>query len=167
MFLKNALELLKESDIYREWSKEHRHCEVSYAFTTVTATEYADWQIGYYNPNDESISTFIVTSGNITKEHSDQIFKDPDGKVHFLDFKKVNLSEERVFEIVDEELKKKYKHEQVTKTILLLQTIDEFGTIWNVTVISTLFNAINIKIDAHDGTIKHSAISNLLTYGKK
>jgi hypothetical protein len=41
--------------------------------------------------------------------------------------------------------------------IILLQNLPEHGQIWNITIVTTTFSVINIKIDSKNGTvIKHS-----------
>jgi hypothetical protein len=65
-----------------------------------------------------------------------------------------------VQEIADELQKKEYKSSQPFKKIFILQNLDQWGQVWNVTFITTDFKTLNIKINAENGKVlSHKLIS--------
>ena len=60
--------------------------------------------------------------------------------------------------------KKKYKAEVPIKALVLIQNDKDFGTVWNITVITMQFNTLNIKIDADTGKVVDENMTNILHY---
>jgi hypothetical protein len=73
-----------------------------------------------------------------------------------LDIDKLKISRSDASSACDEVIKENYKHETLNKAIFLLQNLPEFGEVWNITIITSSFSVINIKIDAITGNVvKH------------
>lgn len=137
--LKNIYSELIKSSLFLDWNKKHKKAFLSGAFLQ------EEWQLDFYDPEKEIVGSFY--KGKVIE---DKLFKKPETIVKELDLEKVKLDLEEAFIIINESLKKTGEKEQ-TK-IVLLQVIEDITT-WNITIISSLFNIINFKIDAETGTI--------------
>ena len=124
---------------YLEWMGEHSSAFLSGAFLQ------EDWQLDFYDPSKEVVGSFF--RGGLTE---DRMFKRPDEDVHELKLKDVKVDLEDAFKVIKESLSKKGEQEQ--KRIVILQN-NQGKDIWNITIISTLFNIINFKIDAVNGEL--------------
>jgi hypothetical protein len=65
-----------------------------------------------------------------------------------------------------EVVKDNYPAHLLSKAIVLLQKLPEFGQIWNITVITHTFNVINIKIDAESSKVIKHGMESLLGWKK-
>ena len=68
--------------------------------------------------------------------------------------------------IADKLKREKYKNETLTKKIIILQNLKEFGHIWNLTFLTSSFKTLNIKIDANSGKILKKKLASLITFTK-
>lgn len=165
MEIKQALEKLQESNEFKKWRDENKEDFMSYAFCQIDKDEGA-WQIGYHNKTEDKITTFIVD--NEIKIIADQeIFKKPEAVVNKLDLDKVKLSFSEIMEKVSDFQKKEYSKEIVKQKIVILQNLEKFGNVWNITLITMAFNMLNMKLSAEDGKILHHKISSILDLRKE
>lgn len=161
MQFKNAWQTVLDSQKYQDWKQEHQETTFSYAFTTVEKEISKDWQIGFYDKNEDKITTFSILNGEVVDYRTDEVFKQPGSQMLEIELTKVKLSIDEILKLVDEFIKKEYSNEIVNRKIMILQNLPGLGTIWNITLISLTFNSINIKISADTGDIKEHKLSSL------
>jgi len=166
MFFHNALKKLDESKVYKDWRKDNSKAILSTGFIVIEKDSANPWMVGFYDEKSDKISSFLVDEKDCTFDRTDEVFKRPEDKVLALDKDKIKIDLEAVLDLVDKYLKEHYRHETVIKTILILQTLPEFGSVWNVTLVTQSFNAINMKISSEDGNLIDHKWSSLISYTK-
>ena len=127
--------------------------------------EEDSWHVGSYN-HDDTITTFVVSSSDISLQGKEEIFKKPEDKIHPLVESDISITSEEALNKGQELVKKEYPREMITKNILILQTLSS-GQVYNITFISTAMNTINVKVDSKTGEIKGHKISNLMDFVEK
>ncbi len=158
MDFKTALKKLKNSSEFKKWVFKNKKSYLTYAFTMIENSEKSEWQIGYYDKKLDKVTVFTINN-NIKINPEQDIFKKPGTAVKKINLKDVKFSLDKVLKKAQTIKEKKYPKELVTKTIAILQNI-ELGQLWNITLITSSLNTINIKIDAKTGkTIKHELVS--------
>jgi len=158
MDFKTALKKLKNSPEFRKWISKNKKSYLTYAFTMIENSEKSEWQIGYYDKKLDKVTVFTINN-KIEINPEQDIFKKPGTAVKNINLKDIKFSLDKILKKAQTIKEKKYSKEFVTKTIAILQNID-LGQLWNITLITSSLNTINIKIDAKTGkTIKHELIS--------
>ncbi|MBU1204841.1 MAG: hypothetical protein KKE93_02955 [Nanoarchaeota archaeon] len=158
MDFKTALKKLKNSSEFRKWISKNKKSYLTYAFTMIENSEKSEWQIGYYDKSLDKVTVFTINN-NIEINPEQDVFKKPGTAVKKINLKDVKFGLDKVLKKTQNIKEKKYSKELVTKTIAILQNID-LGQLWNITLITSSLNTINIKIDAKTGkTIKHELVS--------
>ena len=151
MNFKKAFELLGKDSIFTEWSASHPSAFTAYFFSDIDEQlQLGPWQIGLYDKKEDKIAKFIVDT-QITYEPLAEAFKKPGG-IKKLDIKKAKISAEEARDTFLLLQKKKYVQHLVLKGFLILQNIEQ-GTVWNVTLLTRTFAALNVKVNATNGEI--------------
>ena len=167
MELKSVLKQLKESKEFTVINKKNPDIFFSYAFKMLEGNKEQLWQLGFYHKSTDKVITFVVKENTIEILEEESIFKKPDTEVKPIEIKKVKISFENILKATEEFRKKKYPNELTNKTIVILQNLHDYGTIWNITFITYSFNTLNIKINVENGKIVHHSISPLMNFIKK
>jgi len=167
MELKAALNKLKKNPEFKEWKKNKKNNYFSYAFKIVEKNKQTDWQIGYYDPKTDKITTFIVEKADIKITPEEDIFKKESMKVNEINLKNVKLSLKQILDCCEKFKKKSYPKEDAIKKIAILQNLEEFGDIWNITYINQNFNTLNMKLKSNNGKIIEHKLTNLFDFKQK
>ena len=162
MDFKKIIETVEASETFADWKKEHSKAHLCHAFIMTDNKGNGEWQIGYYIPDKDRISTAIIDNVAVSIKESDEVFKKPDDKVGEVELSKVKLGYDGALKKATELREKDYKQEIVMKTIAVLQNLKDFGLVWNITFITMQFNTLNFKIAADSGEIKHTEIKNIM-----
>jgi hypothetical protein len=150
MNFKEALTKLKNSDTFEDKGY------LSYGFIMLEPQIKKEWQIGYYHPNIDKITTYTVADKIIKNPESEIFKKNP--KVLKLDLEAVNINYKQAEKTADELQGKKYPSHKPFKKILILQRLS-LGQVWNVTYVSKSFKTLNIKVDSLTGkAVSHELI---------
>lgn len=158
MDFKTALKKLKNSSEFKKWVSKNKKSYLTYAFTMIENSEKSEWQIGYYDKKLDKVTVFTINN-KIEINPEQDIFKKPGTAVKKVNLKDVKFGLDKILKKTQTIKEKKYPKELVTKTIAILQNID-LGQLWNITLVTSSLNTINIKIDAKTGkTIKHELVS--------
>jgi hypothetical protein len=166
MELKIALKKLKESKKFKQWSSKNKDTFLSYAFKMLEDNKQVPWQLGFYHKATDKIITFIVSSIIEIKEE-EEIFKKPDMIIKQIDMEKVKTPFKQILEKTRDFIKKNYPKELVSKTIAILQNIEEYGTVWNITFVMHSFKTLNMKVSPENGKIIHHNLESLMNLIKK
>jgi hypothetical protein len=161
---KTALEKLENSDIYKRWKKENKHCYLCSGFSMMQK-EQKPWKIGYYNDKTHKIFTFVIEN-EIREEQEDEIFQKENVKINPLDVKKINFDIFEATVIANNIQKEKYKGNDPIQIIGIVQNLGE-QQIWNMILITQAFNTINVKIDAESGDVIEHKINSMMDFRKK
>jgi len=93
--------------------------------------------------------------------------KKPDMKIRPIKIDHIKMSSEEIIKKADEFQKKKYSGELVNKKIIILQNLEKYGDVWNITLITRSFNTLNIKLNADDGGIVYHNLESMMNFIKK
>lgn len=164
MHFKNAWKILQEDPKFQEWRKSHSGAIFSYAFITIDKQLSNDWQFGFYDPKDDRMVTFAIVNEKVGEPRTDEVFKEPGAKMHEVDLAKVKLPVAEVLRLADAFVKTAYPKEFISRKILILQYLLDFGLVWNITMMSLAYNSLNLKIAADTGDIKFHKLISLQDY---
>ena len=167
MEFKQAFEKLKQSKEFKNWNKKHTNLFLSCAFKTLEENKEQPWQLGFYHESTDKMVTFIVDEDEIEMQEEDEIFKKPGTEVIPLEIERVKIPFKKILYKTKDFQKKKYSKELINKTIAILQNLEEYGTVWNITYLTHSFNTLNIKVNAENGKIMHHSIDALMSFTKK
>ena len=156
-----AIEKLEKSKEFNDWKKDNKKSYLAHSFRMLDEANKNLWQIGYFNPETNLISVFVV-NGEITKNPDAEVFKEEKKLVNSLDKSKVKIFEDKALENANKILEEKYKGNNVFKTFMILQNLDKHGQIWNITFITDKFQSVNIKIDAENGECESHKVVDLI-----
>lgn len=149
---------LQSLEQFKEWKKSHSDSYFSSAFLI---SDNPTWQIDFYNPKKDNITSFFLEDPIQIKE--EKIFRKEKGEIGELDLEKIKISLEKAEEIVLNLVKEEYKGQDPSKKIIILQVIKKI-IIWNITYLTTSFNLLNVKIDAVSGDIKEHKIDSVMKF---
>jgi len=167
MELQSALKKIKESKEFMDWNKKNPDIFFSYAFKIVEEKKEQPWQLGFYHKSTDKVVTFIADNDEIEMQKEEEIFKKPDMQVKPLEIEKIKIPFKKILKITEEFCKKEYPTEIVNKTIAILQNLEEYGNIWNITYITASFKTLNIKVNAENSKIMHHNIESLMSFANK
>ncbi len=157
----DVVKRLEKSKEFSSWRKIHHEAYLAHAFRMLDKPNESIWQIGYFNPASNLISVFVVDK-DITKNEDAEVFKEQEKLVNTLDLKDMKINEDAALKKAEAVLNEKYKGMSVYKTFMILQNIEEFGTVWNITFITQQFKTVNVKIDAKSGECKQDKMVSLI-----
>ena len=163
MELNLALEKLKPSKQFKDWNKKNPDTFFSYAMKT---SDNDTWQLGFYNKKTDKMTTFIINK-EIEMQQEEEIFKKPGMEVEPIEIEKAKIPFEEILKKAEEFQKKKYPKELTSKTIAILQNLEQYGTIWNMTFVMHSFKTLNMKINPENGKISHHSLESLMDFAKK
>ena len=167
MELDQALKKLEESKEFKEWNKKNKDTFLSYAFKMLEDNKKAPWQLGFYHKATDKIITFIVDPGLIQMQKEEEVFKKLDMEVRKLEIEKVKMPFEEILKKSKEFQNNKYPAELVSRTIAILQNLEEYGNIWNITYIMHSFKTLNMKVNPENGKILRHSLESLMNFIKK
>ena len=159
-----AVGLVEKSKEFKEWQNGNKGCFLSYVFTIMDSGAYTPWLVGYYDEKKDQITSFEINGGKVTLKPEEKAFKDPDARVFVLELKKVKAKVNEALDTVDKLQKEKYKAEAPVKVIVILQHLEEFGTVWNITYVSQTFKTLNVKVDAGTGKVAAEHLTSLFEF---
>ena len=162
--LKETIKKLESSKIFKDYKKTNPDAYLTSTFLMTEDIE-GDWQLDYYSIKSKKITSFIIKD-KVKGMPETKPFQEKESIIEKLDIDKVKIDFKKVLEVTDKLIKKKYKSETLTKKIIILQNLKEFGHIWNLTFLTSSFKTLNIKIDANSGKILKKKLASLITFTK-
>ncbi len=160
MDILSKLKFLENTPEFKEWNKTHKTHYLAHAFKLLDDANKNIWQIGYYNKESDTITTFILEEGKDIKIIPDlEVFKQEKDIIKKLEISKIKIDPQEALDIAEDFLKKEYTAEIPVKTILILQTIEQ-GQVYNISFIIQSIGVINLKISSENGKVlEHKKIS--------
>lgn len=155
----NQVNRLESTSLFKEWKEQNKDCYLSHVFYMTDDFP----QIGYYDPEKDTITSFIMGSEIETKPEQ-SIFK-KEGEVKPLKLNEVEVHLLDALETARKLQEEKYKSEKVTKEIIILQNI-EHGQVYNITFVMASFKLLNIKVCASSGKVLEHNMSAIMDMGK-
>jgi len=148
---------LIESDEFKKFQENEEGFFLAHASIIKEVGKNATWEFGYYHAGRDRM--VIFNTEPISRSSEQEVFK-KGLTINPLDISKVKVTYEQAMQIAEKVRQEKYKGEPINKYIVILQNLHK--QVWNVTLITSAFNIINIKIDAKTGEVistnKHSVL---------
>jgi len=143
--IKEAVKELEANDRFQTWKDE---CPKSYLCHCMQMlNDDGAWYIGYYNKEDDKITTFAISKLALSKESTEEVFKEPGKTVEELDIDKVTVEYNDAVETAKAVSKSNYPTDLPSKNIVIVQTISG-KQVYNITFVTLSMSTVNIKIDA-------------------
>ncbi|NOZ80808.1 MAG: hypothetical protein GXP63_03985 [DPANN group archaeon] len=162
--LKDTHDRLQKAEVFLDFQKEHPDAYLAHAFIMADQDAWSEWQLGYYLKGKDTISTFFMDD-EITQSPASEIFKKDKRPLGGLELDKVNFTLDKALEKARALLKKDHAGEIITKTLVILQTLEQ-GQVFNITFVSQAFNTINVKLATDSLDVKQVKKQSLLDMGK-
>ena len=159
-----TLKKLKESDIFAEWSKKNPDSFFSYALKIMEPSAEEPWQLGFYIKSKDKMASFVVKENNIGMQQEEEVFKKPDMEVKPITLDNIKLAFKEILELANRFKKEKYPGETASKTIAILQNLEIYGDIWNITFVTLSYNVLNMKLSAETGRVLYSHLESLMSF---
>lgn len=158
---------LNSSKVFSDWHGAHDNSYLCSLFAIEDTTgngfeKPKTWSIDFYNPDDETMTSFSVNDDEVKiQEEGSKFFSKKGTKIEQIDLEKVKLFFDDMIKIVKEFVLKNHKSERMMKRIFILQKIGQ--PLWNATFIMESMNILNIKIDAKSGEILENKFDHIMT----
>jgi hypothetical protein len=162
MDINEVIKAVESSEDFKSIDPDHYLVHV---FRMMGPEQSEDCQVGYYSKKADKIIVFDYIDGTVKSTPPQEAFKEKNYIVA-LDLSKVKISMDEALSKAQEVVKDNYPAHLLSKAIVLLQKLPEFGQIWNITVITHTFNVINIKIDAESSKVIKHGMESLLGWKK-
>jgi len=159
MQLTEKLQILELSPAFISWRKDHSAAFLAHLYTDGDK----DCQLGYYDPTEERITTFIINGEEVTAVPSQEYLKTEQAIVELPNEEYIDSSEALLK--AQQVLRDTYKQEISLKHFVLLQSISDSPT-YNITFFTRTFKTLNVRIDAKTGTILIHSLSPLVDFAK-
>jgi len=166
MKVTEALTAIESDKTFIDWKEKHKNSYFSSAFTVVKGAEQARWELGYYNPDNNKVITFIIEDNKVTMGQEEEVFQKEKKAVMAVQLEDAKVPFQKAIALADEFLEKTYPSESALEKIIVLQSLEEFGLVWNMTYVTRAFNTLNMKISASDGKILFHELSSLMDMGR-
>ncbi len=155
---------LEAGKVFKKWNEKHSRSFLSHFFCPLDANYQAlgkCWEIGYFNPDDEKITVFLLEEEAASIKEEDEVFKKEQEKVEKLELDKVKISFEEAREIFQSKAKEFFPKAILGNGFVILQKLQE-KNLWNFTFITKDLKFVNIKINAEDGKVESQQTVELL-----
>ncbi|MBD3310343.1 hypothetical protein GF351_03935 [Candidatus Woesearchaeota archaeon] len=159
MRLKQALQRLEKDSTFREWEKKHKNYCLAHCFVMLDDLNKHIWQIGYYSKDKDKITTFVIQPDSIQIAEDADVFRKPGTKIRPVDMEKVNIDIDKAIEIADTCQRENYKGNDPSKAVIILQNLDDYGQVFNITFVTQTMKTLNFKISSDKGKLlKHECV---------
>lgn len=162
MKLQEVLERVEQSKVFTYWHKDNEDSYLSSFFKIIEDEEKDWWQVDFYNPKKDNMTSFIAEQEVKIAGKDSKIFKKNHEKIDKLDLTTVNISVQKALQLANDLLKEKYKEHRATKKIVILQNMKM--TLWNVTFLTPSMKLLNVRIDADSGDILEDSLKSILEF---
>ncbi|MBI4154362.1 PepSY domain-containing protein [Candidatus Woesearchaeota archaeon] len=154
-----AVEKLESTEEHKQFKVKNKDSYLVSGFfmSNASVAEAAFWQIDYFDPHKERITSFLVK--DIIEVREEQEVLHSGEELQRLNSEEVALSHEEALEIVLREL----KGEKVHRTIFIIQQLHSQPT-WNITLIFDSFQLLNVRIHAATGKVIQSRKESLMSF---
>jgi hypothetical protein len=149
-----TLTLLADSQLFKDWQKQHKDSFLSHFFCPVSSDFKAksNWEIGYYDSGIDKITVFKALENDFEIKPADEVFKKEAEKVEKLELDEVNVPLDSAAATFKDKLPEYFPQEQLGDGFLILQKY-KGNTVWNLSFISKSLKFLNLKISVVDGNI--------------
>jgi len=155
MDLHETLAKLTKHHVFKDWHAKNKDYFLAHAFVMLDEPNKGIWQIGFYNPEKERMTTFITSDKDVQHTEEQEVLR-TEAAIDPLKPEDVTFSVEEALATAKKCRDENYRGEMVLKEFFIIQHA-EGHAMFNITYFTQSLKTINIKIDAKTGEIiKHS-----------
>ena len=171
MEMKKEAEFLENSPEFIKWKGKNKENYLSYMLF-ISGEEEDRLEVGYYNRKKDKVTTFCILGcgkkeKNIEIKPEESVFRKPEIDVEKLDINDVNVEAGETLAIAEKLQKSKYPSETPIKIIMILQKLEPYGQIYNLTYVTKCFKTLNLKIDSGTGEVVDEQLVSLMQFPGK
>ncbi len=153
-----AIAKVEGSEAFKGFSAKEKGAYLVHAFSMHSAGGEPEWQIGYYLPEREKLVVFKAEP--LERMPEDEAFNKGE-PIKRLDMEKVKITPEEAEQRALALKEERFPAETVTKVILLLQRLET--QLYNLTLVTSTFNILNVRVDAASGEVLASAFRSIMS----
>ncbi|MEK6903265.1 MAG: hypothetical protein AABW64_01290 [Nanoarchaeota archaeon] len=162
MKLQDVLSRVESSKVFTYWQKENEDSYLSSFFKIIEDQEKDWWQVDFYSPKKDNITSFLIEQDVKIVGKDSKIFKKDHEIINKLNLAAVQITDQKAMQIAHELMQEKYKELKATKKIVILQNIKT--TLWNISFITSGLKLLNVRIDAESGDVLEDSLKNILDF---
>ena len=166
MELRPALSVLESNTAFSHWKAKNKDAYFSHAFK-MFQDEHTEWQLGFYQKKKKMITTFIVKPDAVEMRDAEEVFKKDETEIRPVNLADSALELTEVIQKANEFQKKNYPKDPSMKIIAILQNMQDYGSVWNITYVTQAFNTLNMKIHPMSGNVLDHKISSIFSFRQK
>ena len=140
---------------------------LAHVFKMFDAANVDEWQVGFYDSSADEITVFVVSSEGVRKNPPAEAFKREGRVVEELVAGKLVFPPQEAMRKVKESLAKKHPGHPAKQTILLAQTLEGHGQVYNFTVVTETFHMYNVKVSTESGEFVDESFTHLMSLKKE
>lgn len=164
MELKDVLAKLEQSNAFKEWRASHPDAYLAHAFVMLDDANKDAWQVGYFDEQKNSMSTFVLQGSDVQVIPDQEVVK-ADQRILPLLPEDVTIPVAEALAIAEKTKMQQYPRELPAKTFFIIQHLAEHGSVFNITYFTMSFKTINIKVSTKDGAVVHHSQQALAAFG--
>ena len=158
MDLQEVQRVLEASDLFRAFKSQKPDAYLVHLFSMHGPGAPPTPQLGYYSPITGGITSFRLDP--LAQEPEDEPFNKGDSPLP-LDLSTVTVTPGDAEEKALLYQREHVPAEAVTKVILLLQHLEQ--QLYNLTLVTSTFNILNVRIDASSGVLLKSEFRSIMS----
>lgn len=162
MEILDTINKVEKSHAFKGWRLRNPHCYLVHVLSMLDEANAGSYQIGYYDPDTDRITTFIIDTDDVQATPDAEVFK-KDGDIPALDRKRVKVDISAALKSVRGIQEKRYSAHIPLKKIVILQNIDG-NQVYNITYITRSFSVLNIRISSDDGRVVLENLSSIIDF---
>ncbi len=163
MNLNDIIVKVETSNEYSEVMKENPNCYLTHVLHMTSLDDIKEYQVGYYNKDNDKIITFALSNGNIQVMPAQDVFKKPGSVVKELFTTNFgDTTFEEVDKLANEFQVDKFPKYLPIKKMIILQNIAEHDTVWNVTFFTGTADILNVRINPETKEVIYHNLVNLM-----
>ena len=162
MEIKDVMEKLESGSQFRKWQKTNAGFFLAHAFVMLDETNKDVWQIGFFNPAKNTMTTFFIENDKVKIIPDQEILKSDIG-IDQLKYEEITLSVNAAINLATALLRTEYANPKIIKLFFIIQQLHS-TPVYNITFFTQAFKTINVKINAVDGTILHHSQSSVADF---
>ncbi len=158
MNFQESLNIIKNSDTFKSWN----HPE-AYLVSCFSLDE--KWQFAFYSRETKKVSSFSIEEDKVNLiEEDSRVFQKKPEDLEKLDLNEIKIELDQAIEMADKLKEEKAPSDYVSKKIIILQHIN--APLWNISYITSVFNIINIKINAINSKVIAQSFDSIMNFKK-
>jgi hypothetical protein len=158
----SELEELEKNPKFKAWKLKHKN----HFLSSIFSMEPDNAQFCYANSKGDRITTICLRTGSVEISDKEEIFKSPETKLLPLKLNEVKLSLGQATKKAISFQESNYKQHMPQKQIVILQNLP-VGQVYNITLITTGFHILNLKVDSASGKVKEHSLTSMFDFVQK